>query len=55
MRLPRPISIFRFCIGVLDTIFTITAFFALGLELGDELFPEFFVLFLCEFGGFLLR
>jgi len=36
------------------TIFAITALFALGLELGDELLPEFFVLFLCDFGSFLL-
>jgi hypothetical protein len=38
---------------VLDTVFAVAALFALGLELDNELLPEFFVLFLCEFGGFL--
>jgi hypothetical protein len=36
------------------TVFAITALFAFGLELGDELLPELFVLLLCNFGSFLL-
>jgi len=39
---------------VLVTVFTITALFALDLELGDELLPELLVLLLCDFGSFLL-
>ena len=39
---------------VADTVFTIAALFALGLELGDELLSELLVLLLCEFGSFLL-
>ena len=39
---------------VLGTVFAITALFALGLEIRDELLPELLVLLLCDFGSFLL-